>query len=232
MNHTLKISPFRAMYGYDPEFYVDVADDVPEGEIPAAKDRIKKLHELRATLRDQVLKAQEKQIKYYNERHTPVEFKRGSLVKLSTRNLKLKDKKLQPRFIGPFRVTEVIGTQAYRLALPEEYARLHDVFPVQVLEKYSSRDDDDKLPLPELEDNPDEYEVDEIRDKQTIKGKVRYLVKWIGWPSEYNQWVPEEEMNAQRLINSFEKSRRGKRHHEEQERHNKRALKKTSKRRK
>ena len=171
MNHTLRMSPFRAMYGYDPEFYVDVADDVPEGEIPAAKDRIKKLHELRATLRDQVLKAQERQIKYYNERHTPVEFKRGSLVKLSTRNLKLKDKKLQPRFIGPFRVTEVIGTQAYRLALPEKYARLHDVFPVQVLEKYYPRDGDSELPLPELEDNPDEYEVEEIRTSRQSRAR-------------------------------------------------------------
>jgi transposase InsO family protein len=217
LNHTLRMSPFRAMYGYDPEFHVDVADDVPKGEAPAAKDRIKKLHELRATLRDQVLKAQERQIKSYNERHTSVEFKRGSLVKLSTRNLKLKDKKLQPRFIGPFRVTEVIGTQAYRLALPEQYARLHDVFPVQVLEKYYPRDGDDELPLPELEDNPEEYEVEEIRDKQTIKGKIHYLVKWTGWPSEYNQWVPEEGMNAQRMINSFEKSRRGKRRRKEQE---------------
>ncbi|ODQ68854.1 hypothetical protein LIPSTDRAFT_225261 [Lipomyces starkeyi NRRL Y-11557] len=51
------MSPFRVMYGYDPEFYVDVADDVPAGEIPAAKDRIKKLHELRMTLRDQLLKS-------------------------------------------------------------------------------------------------------------------------------------------------------------------------------
>jgi transposase InsO family protein len=217
LNHTLRMTPFRAMYGYDPEFHVDVADDVPKREIPAAKDRVKKLHELRATLRDQVLKAQARQIKSYNERHTPIEFKRGSLVKLSTRNLKLKDKKLQPRFIGPFRVTEVIGTQAYRLALPQQYARLHDVFPVQVLEKYYPKDGEDELPLPELEDNPGEYEVEEIRDKQMIKGRVHYLVKWTGWPSEYNQWVPEEDMNAQKLISTFKKSGQGKRRHQELE---------------
>ena len=88
------MSPFRAIYGYDPEFYIDIADNVPKGEILAAKDRIKKLHKLWATLWDQVLKAQERQIKYYNKRHTPVKFKRGSLVKLLTYNLKLKDKKL------------------------------------------------------------------------------------------------------------------------------------------
>ena len=60
-----------------------------------------------------MLKAQDRQIKSYNKKHTLIEFKRGSLVKLLIHNLKLKDKKLQPRFIGPFRVTEVIRTQAY-----------------------------------------------------------------------------------------------------------------------
>ena len=217
MNHTLRMSPFKAMYGYDPEFHVDVADDTPRGGIPAAKDRIEKLHELRTALREQVLKAQEHQMKYYNQRHMPIEFKRGSLVKLSTRNLKLKDKKLQPRFIGPFRVTEVVGAQAYRLALPEQYARLHDVFPVQLLERYHQRDDqEDDLPLPELEDDPDEYELEEIRDKKMIRGQIHYLVKWTGWPSEYNQWVPEDDMaNARDMVRSFEKSRRGKRHHDD-----------------
>ena len=104
-------------------------------------------------------------------------FKRGSLVKLSTRNLKLKDKKLQPRFIGPFRVTEVIGSQAYRLALPQQYSRLHDVFPVQLLEEYHPRDKPEMMPMPELEDDPEQYEIEEIRDKRAIKGKLHYLVK-------------------------------------------------------
>ena len=214
MNHTLRISPFKALYGYDPEFHVDIADDVPEGEIPAAKDRVRKLHELRQDLREQFLKAQERQIKYYNERHTPKTFKRGALVKLSTRNLKLKNKKLQPRFIGPFRITEVVGSQAYRLALPQQYSRLHDVFPVQLLEEYHVRDRQEleAMSLPELEDNPDEYEIEEIREKRTIKGKIHYLVKWIGWPSEYNQWVPEDDMNAPRLIQAFEKTKKRKRH--------------------
>ena len=33
------------------------------------------------------------------------------------------------------------------------------------------------MPLPELEDNLDEYEVEEIREKRTIKGKIHYLIK-------------------------------------------------------
>ena len=209
-NHTLKTTPFRVLYGYDPDFHVDIANNVPEGRVPAAKDRIQKLHELRGTLRDLWIQAQEKQKKYYDQRHQEMEFKRGSLVKLSTRNLKLKDKKLQPRFLGPFRITERIGSQAYRLALPEKYSRLHDVFPIQLLEPYYPRETDNPLPLPELEDNPDEYEVEEVKDKILMKGKIHYLVKWIGWPSEYNQWVDEEDMtHAQGAIQTFEKSKRG-----------------------
>jgi hypothetical protein len=215
MNHTLRMSPFKALYGYDPEFHVDIADDVPKGEIPAAKDRIQKLHELRQGLREQLNVVRQRQIEYYNQRHTPKVFKRGNLVKLSTRNLKLRDKKLQPKFIGPFRITEVVGSQAYRLALPQQYSRLHDVFPVQLLEEYHFRDQHEMMPIPELEDDPEEYEIEEIRDKRMIKGKAHYLIKWVGWPSEYNQWVPEEDMNAPRMIHGFEKSQKSRKRRRE-----------------
>ena len=55
------------------------------------------------------------------EKLTPRHFKKGDLVGLSTKNLRFKgaERKLAPRFIGPFRVLEKIGLQAYRLALPE-----------------------------------------------------------------------------------------------------------------
>jgi len=52
MNYTLRMSLFKALYGYDPKFHVDIADDVLEGEIPIVKDRVRKLHELRQELRE------------------------------------------------------------------------------------------------------------------------------------------------------------------------------------
>ena len=98
-------------------------------------------------------------------------------MKLSTRNLKLRDKKLQPRFVGPFRITKVIGSQAYRLVLPKQYSRLHDVFLIQLLEEYHPRDRQEMIPILELEEDLNQYEVEEIRDKRMIKGKVHYLIK-------------------------------------------------------
>jgi len=94
------LTPFRALYGYDPELRVDITsaeDSTSKGEAPAAHDRITRLTELRSRLKEYLLQSQERQAKYYNQRHQPKLFKRGNLVKLSTRNIRLKDKKLQPR---------------------------------------------------------------------------------------------------------------------------------------
>ena len=46
--------------------------------------------------------------------------------------------KLSPRFIGPYEVLERIRPVAYRLALPPELDKLHDVFHVSMLRKYRS----------------------------------------------------------------------------------------------
>ncbi|KAA0041502.1 DNA/RNA polymerases superfamily protein [Cucumis melo var. makuwa] len=44
--------------------------------------------------------------------------------------------KLSPRFIGPYEILEHIGPAAYRLVLPMELSRIHDVFHVSMLRKY------------------------------------------------------------------------------------------------
>ena len=46
--------------------------------------------------------------------------------------------KLSPRFIGPYEILERIGPMAYRLALPLELTKLHNVFHVLMLQRYRS----------------------------------------------------------------------------------------------
>jgi hypothetical protein len=44
--------------------------------------------------------------------------------------------KLNPRFIGPFEITQRVGKLAYRIALPPDLVGTHDVFHVSMLRKY------------------------------------------------------------------------------------------------
>jgi hypothetical protein len=47
--------------------------------------------------------------------------------------------KLSPRFVGPFEITQRVGRLAYRIALPLDLVRMHDVIHVSMLRKYISK---------------------------------------------------------------------------------------------
>ena len=49
-----------------------------------------------------------------------------------------KNCKLSLRFIGPYEVIEKMGPVAYRLALPPELEKIHNVFHVSMLRRYKS----------------------------------------------------------------------------------------------
>ena len=55
------------------------------------------------------------------------------------------------------------------------------------------------------EEEVEEYEVEKILDKRLMKGKLEYLVKWIGW--EEGTWEPAQNLDgSQNLIDIFEKA--------------------------
>nr|GEZ79327.1 putative reverse transcriptase domain-containing protein [Tanacetum cinerariifolium] len=53
--------------------------------------------------------------------------------------------KLNPRYVGPFKVLEMIGDVAYKLDLPEELSRVHNTFHVSNLKKCHA---DEPLAIP------------------------------------------------------------------------------------
>ncbi|GJW24533.1 putative reverse transcriptase domain-containing protein [Tanacetum coccineum] len=53
--------------------------------------------------------------------------------------------KLNPRYIGPFKVIEKVGSVAYKLELPQELSRVHNAFHVSNLKKCYS---DEPLAVP------------------------------------------------------------------------------------
>ena len=91
---------------------------------------------------------------------------------LSTRFIALKgNRKFKPRFIGPYRVLNRVGPQAYRLRLPSSLAHLHDVFHVSLLRQFQHGGNGQMVALPIIVDGEAEWEVERIVRHRLSRGK-------------------------------------------------------------
>nr|GFC96661.1 putative reverse transcriptase domain-containing protein [Tanacetum cinerariifolium] len=95
--------------------------------------------------------------------------------------------KLNPRYVGPFKVLERIGDVAYKLDLPEELSRVHNTFHVSNLKKCNADEPlavpldglhfDDKLYFMEEPVEIVEREVKRLKRNQIPLVKVRWNSK-------------------------------------------------------
>nr|GEZ76682.1 putative reverse transcriptase domain-containing protein [Tanacetum cinerariifolium] len=84
--------------------------------------------------------AHDRQKSYTDLKRKPMEFQVGDKVMLKVLPWKrvvrfIKRGKLNPRCVGPFKVLERVGDVAYKLDLPEELSRVHNMFYVSNLKK-------------------------------------------------------------------------------------------------
>ncbi|GJX59334.1 hypothetical protein Tco_0290724 [Tanacetum coccineum] len=84
--------------------------------------------------------ARDRQKSYADLKRKPMEFQVGDKVMLKVSPWKGvvrfgKRGKLNPRYVGPFKVLEKVGEVAYKLELPEELSRVHNTFHVSNLKK-------------------------------------------------------------------------------------------------
>ena len=110
--------------------------------------------------------------------------------------------KLSPRFIGPYEILERIGHVAYRLAIPSELTKLHNVFHVSMLRRYRS-DGSHILPVQAVQVQAVSYEAELkailARGVKQLRNKQVPLVKvlWQHHGREEATWELEATMRAQ-----------------------------------
>ncbi|GJZ68859.1 hypothetical protein Tco_0632409, partial [Tanacetum coccineum] len=97
------------------------------------------------------------------------------LPKIGRRAMPIGGGKLNPRYIGPFRIIAKVGMLAYRLELPEQLSRVHSTFHVSNLKKCFV-DEPLAIPLEEIQiDDKLNFieELVEIMDREVKRLKLK-----------------------------------------------------------
>jgi hypothetical protein len=127
---TIGMEPYEALYGRkcrSPLYWDEVSERQLLGPeiVQDTKDKI-------ALIRKRMLTAQSRQKSYADHHHRNLEFEIGDQVFLKVSPMKGllcfgKKGKLSPRYVRPFEEKEVVGLEAYRVALPPKLVGVHDV---------------------------------------------------------------------------------------------------------
>ena len=159
-------------------------------------------------VRDRLKIARDRQKSYADKRRRDLQFNVGDRVFLKVSPWKgvlrfRRRGKLRPRYIGPYEIIAIVGPVAYRLDLPPELSKVHNVFHVSMLRKYIPDPSHVLRDQPvELKDNLTYKEqpmqiVD--RREQILRNKVIPLVKvlWGNHGIKEATWESEAQMPSQ-----------------------------------
>ncbi|GJS67572.1 putative reverse transcriptase domain-containing protein [Tanacetum coccineum] len=142
---------------------------------------------------------------YADIRRKPLEFQVGYKVMLKVSPWKEvirfgKRGKLNPRYIGPFKIIAKVGTIAYRLELPEQLSKVHSTFHVLNLKKCMS-DNPLAIPLDEIQVDDKLHFIEEpieIIDCEVKRLKQSHIpvvkVRWNSRRGPEFTWEHEDQM--------------------------------------
>jgi hypothetical protein len=133
---SIRLAPFKLNFGYNPRTPVG---EVVEVVHPAFAAFVERLQSALSLARRCLIAARQRQKAFADQRRVERTYKVGDKVLLSTKYLNPKhsetNRKLLPKWIGPFKVVQVVGPVAYELKMNPGW-RVHPVFHVSLLEPY------------------------------------------------------------------------------------------------
>ncbi|GJU12434.1 putative reverse transcriptase domain-containing protein, partial [Tanacetum coccineum] len=135
---SIKAAPFEALYGRkcrSPICWAEV------GEVQlTGPEIVQEITEKIVQIKQRMQAIRDRQKSYADLKHKPMEFQVEDKVMLKVSPWKgvvrfSKRGKINPRYVGPFKVLEKVGEVSYKLELPEELSRVHNTFHVTNLKK-------------------------------------------------------------------------------------------------
>jgi len=205
-----RMSPFKANYGQDPRMGFEGRK---KGKYARAEKFIEKMKEIQEEAKAALGKVQADMKKYTDKKRSDVEeYKVEDLVMLSTKDLKYqmigrRTEKLTERFISPYKIKEIVSSNAVKLELPST-VKIHPVVNVSRIRRYIGQVEGQKKEqsAPVIIEREEEWEVERILNKRRVRGKNKYLVRWKGFTAESDTWEGRENLeNAKEAIEEFEK---------------------------
>ncbi|XP_055802049.1 uncharacterized protein LOC129871191 [Solanum dulcamara] len=189
--------PLGTRLNFSTSFHLQT-DGQSERIVQQTEDKVK-------VIKDHLKIASDRQKSYADLKRCEIEYQVGDKVFLKISPWKKimifgQKGKLIPRFIGPYEVLERVGPVVYKLALPPELDKIHNVFHVSMLRRYGS-DPSHILPVESIEINPDQtYNEEPIqilaRERKELRNKKVLLVKvlWRNHSGNKATWEREEDM--------------------------------------
>ncbi|GKD65905.1 putative reverse transcriptase domain-containing protein [Tanacetum coccineum] len=199
---SIKAAPFEELYGRkcrSPVCWAEVGDVQLTGP-----EIIHETTEKIIQIKSRIQAARDRQKSYADVRRKPLEFQVGDKVMLKVSPWKGvirfgKRGKLNPRYIGPFKVLAKVGTVAYRLELPQQLSRVHSTFHVSNLKKCLS-DEPLAIPLDEIHIDDKLHFVEEpveIMDREVKRLKQSRIpiikVRWNSRRGPEFTWEREDQ---------------------------------------
>jgi len=180
IHSTTKISLFKVNYSQNLRMGFEGRR---KGKYEAAGKFIEKIKKIQEKAKAALGKGQEEMKKFVNKkRGEGKEYKVEDLVLLSTKDLKWQMKgrrleKLTERFVDPYKVKGIISSNAIEIELPKSI-RIHPVVNVSRVQFYKPQVEGQKKipPKPVIIEGEEEFEVEKILNKRTVRGKEKFLV--------------------------------------------------------
>ena len=196
IHDSTRISPFYANYGFNPSFSIP---HLHQSLTPATSDFLSHLSIIRSELMAKLKLVQESaKLKYDTHRAVAPTFDMGDLVMLSCWNIKTTwpSDKFDYRKLGPFKVVNQVGNNAYQLELTEMLSRLHPVFNINLLEPYTPPSSfpnhlHQTGPVPEVVlEGGNILKLKDVLDVRKIGCQFDYLVEFLDKPISDWSWIP------------------------------------------